>query len=228
MQLSRLELLIGKEKLLKIKNTTVLIIGLGGVGSYALETLARSGIGKLIIVDKDIIDITNLNRQMMSLHSNIGKNKVDVWEERIRDINPNIIVEKINDFINKENIEKLFQEKIDYVIDACDTVETKIELIKKCHEKGIKLISSMGTGKRLDATKLEVVEIKKTSYDPLAKVIRKRLRDEKINYKVMVVCSKEPPLKINSDIIASSAFVPATSGLLCANYVINQIIGDDR
>lgn len=227
-QLSRFELLIGKENLNKIKNATVLIIGVGGVGSYALESLARSGIGKVIIIDKDIIDITNLNRQLMTLNSNIGQNKVDVWEKRIKEINKEIKIEKINKFINKENIKEIFNQHIDYVIDACDTIETKFELIKMCHEKEIKLISCMGTGKRLDPTKFEIIDIRKTSYDPVAKILRKKIRDERINYKIPVICSKEQPIKTETTVIASNSFVPATAGLLCTSYVINDIIKEDK
>ena len=223
-ELSRLELQIGKDNLEKIKNTTVLIIGLGGVGGYTLEALTRSGIGNLIIVDNDIVDITNLNRQVISLHSNIGDNKVDVACKRILDINPNCKIVKINDFITKDNIDILFNEKIDYIVDACDTIETKKQLIRESVKRNIKIISSMGTGNKLDPSKLKITDIRKTNYDPIAKILRKMIKDERINKKIPVVYSDEEVIKTNSNTISSNAFVPATSGLLMASFVINDII----
>lgn len=225
-ELKRLEILVGLDNIKKINSKTILIIGLGGVGSYAVESLARSGVGKIIIVDRDIIDISNLNRQLMTLHSNIGQRKVDVVEERIKDINSNIEIIKIHDFIRKSNIEELFKENIDYVIDACDTIETKLALIKECLKRNIKLISCMGTGKRLDPTKLEITNLKNTTYDPVARVLRKELKDEKIKEDIMVVCSKEHPKNIEGTVIGSNSFVPATAGLLCTSYIINDILGD--
>ena len=223
-RLDRLELQITKSNIKKIKNTTVLIIGLGGVGGYALEALARSGIGTLIIVDNDTIDITNLNRQIISLSSNIGYKKTDMWESRIKDINPNIEIIKINKFITKNNIEELFKEKIDYIIDACDTIETKKELIRQAIKRNIKIILSMGTGNKLDPSKLNIIDIRKTSYDPIAKILRKMVITEKINKKIPVVCSTEIPIKTNSNTISSNAFVPGVAGLLLASYIINDII----
>lgn len=221
--LNRLEILIGNKKEL-ITNKTVVIVGLGGVGGYALEALVRSGVGKIIIVDFDVIDKSNLNRQILTNVHNIGLKKVDVAERRIHDINPTCVVTKIDAFLTKENIAELFNEKIDYVIDACDTVETKKELIRFCLRKNIKLISSMGTANKLDPTKLEIIDIRKTSYDPLAKIIRKMVKDEKIKEKVMVVSSTEQPIKTGTKTLGSTSFVPATAGLLCASYVINDIL----
>ena len=224
-QFERLELLI-HNKIDDIYNKTVLIIGLGGVGSYAVEALVRSGISNLIIVDNDTISLSNLNRQLMTYHSNIGKFKTDEIEKRIKDINPNANIIKITEFIDMNNINKLFEYKIDYVVDACDTLMVKLELIKICKKKNIKLISCMGTGNKMDPAKLKITDIRKTSYDPLAKKIRKMVKDEKINGKVMVVCSdEEGKVKINKE-IPSNSFVPATAGLLCASYVINDIVGD--
>ena len=220
----RLKLQIKESNVERIHNTTVLIVGLGGVGSYATESLTRSGIGKLIIVDNDIIDITNLNRQLMSLHSNVGQAKVDVWESRIKDINPDCDVIKIKEFITKDNLDMLFREKVDYIVDACDTTETKCELIKYAANNNIKIISSMGTGNKLDPSKLEIIDIRKTSYDPLAKKIRKMVKDLKIKAKIPVVCSKEESIKTNTTTISSNSFVPATSGLLITSYIINDII----
>ena len=223
-ELSRLEALVGINNLEKIKNLTVLIIGLGGVGGYALESIVRSGIRKIIIVDNDDIDITNLNRQIISLHSNINKSKVDEFEKRTLDINPNIEIKKINKFINSENINILFEEKIDYLIDACDTIETKKAIIRECIKRKIKFISCMGTGKRLDPTKLEIIDIRKTNYDPIAKIIRKMVREEKIKEKIYTVCSSEQPIKANSNVIASNSFVPGVAGLLCTSYIINDVV----
>ena len=221
---NRIELLIGNN-IEKIKSKTVLIIGLGGVGGYALEAIIRCGIGKVIIVDNNVVDITNLNRQILSLASNIGRKKVDVAKERIKSINNEIEVITIDDFITKENIEILFKEDIDYVIDACDTIETKKQLIRECLVRKIKIISSMGTGNKLDPTKFEIVDIRKTSYDPIAKIIRKMVKEEHIKEKIMVVCSSENPIKIDTNKIGSIAYVPASAGLLCASFVINDIIG---
>lgn len=223
-QLERLSLIIGDKNIEKINKATVLIIGLGGVGSYALEAIIRSGIGKVIIVDKDKIDITNLNRQLMTTHHNIGQYKTDVWEERIKSINPLCEVIKITDFITPNNIEILFKEKIDYVIDACDSIPTKKELIRQCIKRKIKLIASMGMGNKLDPTRVKIIEVRKTSYDPIAKIIRKMLKDERINNKVMVVCSDEKPISNPTKVVGSTSFVPATAGLLCASYIINDIV----
>lgn len=223
--LERLELLVGTEKLEKIKNTKVLLIGVGGVGGYALESLVRSGIENITIVDFDTIDITNLNRQIVSLNSNIGNYKVDEFKKRISNINPKCNITTIKKFLSEEDIDSLIND-FDYVIDACDTLSVKKEIIRVCKRKNIKFISSMGTGNKLDPSKLEIVDIRKTSYDPIAKIIRKMVKDERINGKVMVVCSKEVPKKTNSKTIASNSFVPATSGLLCTSYIINDIVGD--
>lgn len=222
-QLKRFELLVGNENIKKINDARVLVLGLGGVGSYALEAIVRSGVGNIIIVDYDMIDITNLNRQLMTNHNNIGLLKTDVWKERIKDINPNCNVEAVTKKLTKEDVNDLFKYNIDYVIDACDTLEVKKELILACHKNKVKLISSMGTGNKFDPSRLKIMDIRKTSYDPLAKNIRKFVVDNKINYKVNVVCSDELPLKVSNP-IGSTAFVPATSGLLCASFVINDII----
>ena len=223
-QFNRLNLLIGQDKFRWISKQTVLVLGLGGVGSYAVEALVRSGIGCVIIVDNDTVDITNLNRQLMTLHSNVNMYKTDVWEARIKDINPRCRVIKVCSFITPENIEELFNYDVNYVIDACDTLSTKKALIRECIQRGISFISSMGTGNKLDPSQLEIVDIRKTSYDPLARVIRKMIKDEHIKSKVMVVCSKERPIRNNDGAVGSNAFVPATAGLLCASYVINDII----
>ena len=222
--LERLKLQVKEENVNSIINTTVLIVGLGGVGGYVVESLVRSGIGHIIIVDNDKIDITNLNRQIVSLHSNIGLFKTDAWESRIKDINPECIVTKITDFITKDNIDLLFKEKIDYIVDACDTVLTKFELMKYASKNNIKIISSMGTGNKLDPSKLEIMDIRKTSYDPIAKKLRKMIKDANIKNKIPVICSKEEAIKMSGKTISSNSFVPATAGLLITSYIINDII----
>ena len=179
MEWNRLELML-KEKLELVQNKTILVIGLGGVGGYTVESLARLGIKNLIIVDGDVVDITNINRQIIALHSTVGKSKVEVFKERIYDINPKCEVVDIYKFITPVEVNSLITNEIDYVVDACDTVEVKKEIIRVCNEKDISFISCMGTGNKMDPSKLEIIDIRKTEYDPLAKVIRKMVRDENI------------------------------------------------
>ena len=225
MEFARLELML-KEKTEILQNKTILIIGLGGVGGYVVESLARLGINKLILVDGDIVDITNINRQIIALHSTIGKSKVELFKERIMDINPHCFVNVINKFITREEVNDLITNDIDYVVDACDTTEVKKEIIRVCSKKNINFITCMGTGNKMDPTKLEITDIRKTEYDPLAKIIRKMVRDEKITCKVPVVCSKEIPIKNDTKTIASISFVPSVAGLLCTSYIVNNIVGD--
>jgi tRNA A37 threonylcarbamoyladenosine dehydratase len=222
--LQRLEKIIGNNNIEKLKNTTIAIVGIGGVGGHALESIARSGINNIVIVDKDIVDISNLNRQLISLNSNIGELKTSVAKKRILDINPSCDVNTLNIFLDNTNMEDLFKYKIDYLIDACDTTTTKILLIKECLKRNIKIISCMGTGNKFNPSMLEIIDIRKTSYDPLAKIIRKKLKDEHINEKVMVVCSKEKPLKTEDRTPGSNSIVPSTAGILCASYVINDVL----
>ena len=213
--------LIGVENFNKIKENTILIVGLGGVGGYATEALVRSGIHNLILIDHDKIDITNINRQIISTNNNIGNNKVDEFKKRISEINPNcnVITHKL--FLDRNNYNILDDYQIDYIVDCCDSVDTKKLLIDYSLDKNIKLISSMGTANKLDPTKLTITDIRKTSYDPLAKILRKYVNDLKTNKKIMVVSSTEPPLKKEN--LSTLIFVPATAGLLCANYVIKDI-----
>jgi len=205
----------------KIKNTTVLLIGLGGVGGYAFESLIRAGIGKIIIVDNDTFDETNLNRQLYSNKETINKYKVDILEENAKKISNTEII-KIKDFITEDNLEVLFKYKIDYIVDAEDTMKTKKALIRYALKNKIKIVSSMGMGGKIDASKVKLIEIKNTSYDPIARNIRKMLRDEKINEKLMVVSSEEKGVMTNP--IGSISYVPAIAGLLLTSYVINDII----
>lgn len=213
---------LGEDNLNKIKNTTVLIVGLGGVGGYALETLVRSGIESLILIDYDKVDISNLNRQIITNKNNIGLYKVDVAKDRILSINPDCNVTIIKGFLNKDNINILDKYNIDYIVDACDTLDAKKLLIDYSIDHNIDIISSMGTANKIEPTKLEVLDIRKTSYDPLAKKLRKYVLDKKINKKIMVVSSTEVPIR--RDKLSSLVFVPATSGILCANYIIKKIV----
>lgn len=222
----RLERIIGKDKLELLHNKRVLVIGLGGVGGMAVETLIRNGIEDIIIVDKDTIDITNKNRQLIALDSTINMNKTDAFEKRILDINSNTKVTKITDFINESNIDKIFSYKPDYIIDACDTISTKILIIEECLKRNIKFISSMGMGKKMDISKLEITEISKTSYDKIAKVIRKRLRDDKVIRKVPVLSSKEQVID-TKDVIGSYSPVTMSAGILLGDYIIKEIIKDN-
>ena len=225
MWLSRLEKMIDSNKLEKIKNTSVLIIGIGGVGGNALEAIVRMGVNNIIIVDNDIIDITNLNRQLISLRSNIGEYKVDAAIKRVKDINNECNIIGINKFIDKSNINFLFNYKIDYVIDCCDTISTKIVLIEECLKRNIKFISCMGTGNKFHPEMLEIDELKKTSYDPIARILRNKFKN--VNDKIMVVYSKEKSISINDRIPGSNSLVPSSAGILCASYVINDILRSD-
>lgn len=224
MQWQRLESLIGIEKIEKLKQSTVMIIGLGGVGGYTVEALARSNIGTLILIDYDTIDITNLNRQIIALHSTLNQNKVDVWKQRINDINPSCNVIIKNQKLIKEDINELIDSKITYVVDACDTTEVKKELIRVCHQKQVPLITSTGTARKLDPSKLEIIEIQKTSYDPLAKILRKMVKEERIKGKVMVIASTEKKVSENQEHLGSAIFVPSVAGILCASYVVKKIM----
>ena len=212
------------EDINKLKDKVILVLGIGGVGSYTVETLIRNPIKKIIIVDSDIIDITNLNRQLFTNQNNIGLKKVDELEKRIKNINPYIEIKKIDKFIDENNINILFEEKVDYIVDACDSIKTKECLIKECIKRKIKFISSMGTAKKLDPTKLEIVDIKKTSYDPLAKKIRKTFKNEK--NKIMVICSSEKPKDIKK--LGSISFVPSVAGIYITSYIINDIIKGEK
>ena len=221
---SRLEKIIGSDKVNDLSNKSVLVLGVGGVGGYVVESLARSNIGTLIIVDYDKVEESNINRQIIALNSTIGKSKVDVLEERIKDINSGCKVIKIDKFIDNNNFNELFDNNIDYFVDACDTVLVKKLVIKECLKRNIPFISSMGTGNKLDPSKLEITDIRKTVNDPLARILRKFIKDEKINKKVMVLSSKELPIKTGDRTPGSSAFVPSSAGLLIASYIIRSFI----
>ena len=223
-KLVRLEKIIGRDNISILESKSVLVLGLGGVGGYVVESLVRSGIGKLIIVDFDTIDISNINRQIIALDSTIGNLKVDAMEKRILDINPKCNIIKISEFISADNINLLFDYNFDYLIDACDTVSTKKAVIKECLTRNIPFISSMGTGNKLDPSKLEIVDIRKTINDPLARIFRKFVKDEKISKKVMVLSSTELPVKTADRTPGSTAFVPSSAGLLIGSHVVRDIL----
>ena len=220
----RLKKVVGVDSLEILDTKSVLVLGCGGVGGYVVEALARSGIGEMILVDYDVVDETNINRQIIALDSTIGKLKIDLLEERIKDINSNCNVIKIGKFINQDNYLELFNNKIDYFVDCCDTVIVKKLVIKECLENDIPFISSMGTGNKLDPSKLEITDIRKTVNDPLARILRKFVKDEKINKKVMVLSSSELPVKTGDRTPGSTAFVPASAGLLIASYIVREFI----
>jgi len=222
--LNRTENLIGTNALEKLKNSNVAIIGIGGVGSFCAEAIARSGINNITLIDNDVVDITNINRQLIADTTTIGKSKVEIMKERILKINPsaNITIHPI--FIDEENIPTLISSKFDYVIDCIDNINSKVALIEYCYNMNIKIISSMGTGNKLDPTKFEVADIYNTSVCPLAKIIRKNLREKNIK-NLKVVFSKEEPIKnINTNSPSSIAFVPSVAGLILASEVVKDLI----
>ncbi len=221
---SRLEKIIGKDKLKDLNKKSVLVLGCGGVGGYVVEALARSGIGTLILVDFDKIDDSNINRQIIALESTVGKLKVDVLEDRVKDINNKIKVIKLSEFIDDKNFTILFDNKIDYFVDACDTMITKKMVIKECLQRKIKFISSMGTGNKLDPSKLTITTLDKTVNDPLARTLRKFVKDERINSKITVLSSTELPVKTGDRTPGSTAFVPSSAGLLIASYIVREFI----
>lgn len=224
----RFKKLISEESFENISSKTVLVVGVGGVGGYVVEALVRSGIGKIIIVDGDMVDETNINRQIIALSSTVGQSKVDVFEKRIKDINEKCEVIKINKFIDASNIDILFDYEFDYLVDACDTVSTKLALIDRCILEKRKFISSMGTGNKLDPSMLEIVDVRKTVNDPLARIVRKHVKDKRINDKVLVLSSRELPIKTGDRTPGSTSFVPNSAGLLIASYIIRTFINEDK
>ncbi len=232
-QSSRTELLIGKDGVEKLQNSKVVVFGIGGVGSYVVEGLARAGIGEFILIDKDIVDKTNINRQIIATTKTIGKPKVDVSKQRIIEINPNAKVETYKEFFMPES-KDFFNETIDYVIDCVDTITAKIEIIIRAKKHNIPVISCMGTGNKLNPTEFEIADIYSTSICPLAKVMRKELKQRGIE-SLKVVYSKEEPLKTNTfdeetnkQIPGSISFVPSVAGLIIASEVVKDIIKNKK
>lgn len=228
-QFSRTQLLIGEKNIKKLNRSKVAIFGIGGVGSYVVEGLARAGIGNFILVDKDEVDITNLNRQIIATTSTIGMPKVEVAKKRILDINPNAKVEIRQEFFMPDSPAEILDESIDYIVDCVDTVTAKIELVIRASKLNIPIISSMGTGNKLDPTKFEVSDIYKTSVCPLAKVMRKELKSRGIK-KLKVIYSKEEPIKSDyknengKSTPGSISFVPSVAGLIIAGEVVKDIV----
>lgn len=237
-QYNRLEIML-KEKLIPLQNHCIAIIGIGGVGGAAIEALARCGFKKIVIVDKDTVDITNINRQIIATHSTIGQAKTKVMKERILDINPDCNVIALEMFCDATTIELIFDEKPDFVIDACDTITTKYEIITNCLRYKIPFVCSMGAANKEDATQVCITDIMKTTNDPVAKALRSKLRKEKIYGKVPVVFSAELPKKpkIENNIeptnsrkelplLGSNSFVPNTFGIICANYCYRMLLAN--
>lgn len=223
MEFEREKLIIG-DKINILKDKRILVLGLGGVGGYVVESLARCGIGSLVLVDYDVVDITNINRQIIALHSNIGKKKTECFKERLLDINPNINVMIYDLFYGKDNKDVIFNGKIDYVIDCCDSLESKKILIEECFKRDIPIISSMGTGNKLHPELFKITKLSKTEYDPLAKKMRYLFRDNKeILNKVMVIYSSEKPSDFKGK-IGSISFVPSVAGLMLTSFVINEFL----
>lgn len=221
---SRTERLIGKDALLKLKNSNVIVFGLGGVGSYTVEALARSGIGKITVVDKDEVDITNINRQLYALHSTVGKAKAEIAKERILDINPECEVTAIRKMYLPQNADEFNLQSFDYIIDAVDCVTAKISLAEKAEKLSIPIISSMGTGNKLDPTQFKVSDIYKTSVCPLCRVMRTQLKKRGVK-RLKVLYSEEIPITDGERTPASISFVPSVAGLIIAGEVIKDIIG---
>lgn len=241
-QFSRTELAIGLEGLETLKNSTVAVLGIGGVGSIAVESLARAGVGRIILIDKDVVDITNVNRQIHALTSTVGQQKTELMCERVKLINPECETIALNMFYTEETYEQLFQYDIDYVLDASDTIIYKVHLIMECRKRGIPLISSMGAANRMDPTKFEVADISKTHMDPMARVVRSKLREQGVKKGVKVVFSTEKPVKPRADVTekivspnaperrkakqppASISFVPPTVGLIMTSVAVRDLL----
>ena len=227
-ELEREVALLGEDAVKKLNNSFVAVFGLGGVGSYTAEALARSGIGKILLVDNDAVSKSNINRQLCALQSTVGRKKVDVVAERLLDINPDLIIERSYEFVLPENISSFDFSRFDYVIDAIDTVSAKLAIAESAKEHGVPMISSMGTGNKLDPTALTVTDITKTTVCPLARVMRRELKKRGISH-LKVVFSTEEPKRQNHDggcklPPASVAFVPSVAGLIAAGEAIKDII----
>ena len=241
-QFSRTELAIGPEGLERMRNSTVAVLGIGGVGSIAAEALARTGIGRIILIDKDVVDITNINRQIHALTTTVGQPKADLMKERIGLINPECEAISLRMFYTEETYEQLFEYPLDYVVDASDTIIYKIHLIKQCLERNIPVISSMGAANKMDPSRFKVADISKTHTDPIARVVRTKLRKDGIKKGVKVVFSDEEPMKPREDVTqrivpetapdirkaqqppSSNAFVPPVAGLIMVSEVVKDLM----
>ena len=234
-EFSRTELLIGEKGLKKLKQATVMVLGVGGVGSHCIEALARSGVGTLILVDNDTVSKTNINRQSIAYHSTVGAHKTKLMKDRIFDINPSAEVVTYETFVLPENLEQIFSQKVDYIVDAIDTVTAKLALAEYAKEHKIPIISCMGTGNKLHPELFEITDISKTSVCPLCKVMRKELKNRGIKH-LKVLYSQEKPIEVSGkdtgedkgkkrSLPGSISFVPPVAGLLIAGEVIREIAG---
>ncbi|MDU5185057.1 MAG: tRNA threonylcarbamoyladenosine dehydratase [Peptoniphilus harei] len=221
--LSRTERMIPKEDVEKINDKSVIVFGLGGVGGSCVEALVRAGIGEIGLVDGDEYEITNINRQAFATTKTLGMRKVDACEERLPEINPKLKIKKYDLFVSEENIRDIDFESYDYVVDAIDTITSKLLIIREAYDRNIKIISAMGAGNRLDPTKFQVMEIEKTQNDPLARIMRKKLKEMGIK-KLKVVCSSELPIKTGDRTPGSISFVPPVCGMVLASQVIRDIL----
>ncbi|MBR6267652.1 MAG: tRNA threonylcarbamoyladenosine dehydratase [Selenomonadaceae bacterium] len=242
---SRTELLLGEEGIDRLAASTVAVFGLGGVGSFTVEALARAGVGHLVLIDHDVVDVSNVNRQLHALTDTIGKRKTDLMGDRVRRINPDAVVDTISEFYLPDNADRFFQRKYDYVVDAIDTVTSKIDLVLQCRERGVPIISCMGAGNKLHPELFEIADIYSTSVDPLARVMRKKLKEHQIK-SLKVVYSKEVPV-VQTGVVAgqsgtlsentdegcklrgkkrapgSISFVPSVAGLILAGEVVRDL-----
>lgn len=219
---SRTVRVIGNEKMDLIKKSSVIVFGLGGVGGAAAEALARAGVGTMGIVDKDVVDITNINRQIIATDNTVGMKKTDAAEERLKTINPDLVIHKYNLFYMPETANEIDLKKYDFIVDCIDNVTAKLELAVRADEAGVPIISSMGTGNKLHPEMLKIADIGKTSVCPLARVMRRELRKRGIN-KLTVVYSEEEPVKTDSSVPGSMSFTPPVAGYLISSYVIRCI-----
>lgn len=227
-RLERINRLLGTEIVANFKKEKILVVGCGGVGGYVIEGLVRSGFLDLTIVDYDKIDITNCNRQIIALSSTINQDKVEVIKTRAMDINPATNIIALKEKVSKENIEQLFSNNYTYVVDACDDIKAKELLLTYCNNKKIPIISCMGMGKRLDPTKIEITTIEKTYNDPLARKLRYFIKQNKLSLKTKVCFSSELPVKLDTNIIASCVFVPATAGMIIASEIVKDTIKKNK
>ena len=221
--LSRTKRMISDKDIEKVNSKSVLVFGLGGVGGSLAESLVRAGIGEIGLVDGDEYEITNVNRQVFATMKTLGMRKVDACQERLLDINPNLLVKKYDLFVTEENIKDIDFENYDYVVDAIDTITSKLLIIREAYDKNIKIISAMGAGNRLDPTKFKIMDIEKTKNDPVARIMRKKLKEMNIK-KLKVVCSEELPIKTSDRTPGSISFVPPVCGMVLASYVITDIL----
>lgn len=223
---SRSTRILGEQKMEKLNKSAVIVFGIGGVGGAVLEALVRGGVGTVAVVDKDSVDITNINRQIIATNDNIGEKKVDVAEKRALSINPDINFKKYDLFYLPETAEEIDLTQYDFIVDAIDNVTAKLELIGRANELGVPVISSMGTGNKLHPELFEITDINKTSVCPLARVMRRELKNRGVK-KLTVVYSKEEPIKTENSVPGSVSFTPPVAGYLMAAYVINKLIENE-